>query len=103
MKRVLVYLVLALFLSGCATQDRWYKSIVREPGKFDPLVLVTNDFPTSCDERDWGCYVPEDIISATPARIYIKKGLSIWDYTCVLKHETKHHDGFDHPKGYSDC
>ena len=103
MKRVFLLFVLTLFLSGCEEESQWYKSKVRPPGTFEPVVTEVDDFPASCDPRDWGCYIPEDLSNATPGRIYIKKRLSPWDYACVYKHERKHHDGWDHPKGYRDC
>lgn len=109
---------LVVTCSGCATAAHgpapkalettpdlksWWKSTVRAPGKFEPLVFEQEAFPKSCNWQAQGCYVPEHLASATPARIYIRSRLEPWDYWCTHRHEMWHHKGWDHVAGLSDC
>lgn len=95
-------LLAAFFLVGCAPpEDQWKKT--HPAGKFEPVVIVTERFPKACPFRAIGCYVREDLASASPGVIYIKPRLPEWEYWCVHRHEMKHHAGYTHPEGFSDC
>lgn len=99
---------------GCATrQDIWFES-TRPIPKWKALVLTTDDFPNGCDARALGCYIPEDVPSITPGRIYVRPHLAPWDRQCVLDHEEKHHGKpaapgspgvppMEHEPGFEDC
>jgi len=110
---ILAALVVILMV-GCMTkQDVWFDSIRPIP-KWKALVLTTDSFPSSCDARALGCYIPEDVSSITPGRIYVRPHLAPWDRQCVLDHEEKHHGKpaapgspgikpMEHEPGYEDC
>ena len=104
------YVLVLLFLGGCATNEKpdaiphspWHLSTVRPPAKYPPLILEVNRIPF-CGLHAEGCYVPEDLKNAIPGRIYIAQRLEPWEYWCVRQHEMRHHQGWDHPDGFSDC
>ncbi|CAB4199389.1 hypothetical protein UFOVP1326_42 [uncultured Caudovirales phage] len=101
MRHLLVTLIL---LAGCTPPDPvWYPSKTRAPGTFKPYIVEAAKLPKACNTHAWGCYVPEDIASATPGRIYILLGLHDDDKACVLEHEMKHWRGLDHDPGLADC
>lgn len=110
-------LIVLAMLAGCASNHGvapvvreatpdlkvWFKSTTRPPAKFEPLVFEQEAFPKSCNWQAQGCYVPEHLASATPARIYIRPRLEPWDYWCTHKHEMWHHKGWEHAYGFRDC
>lgn len=94
--------VLAFTLAACSPpEDKWQKT--RPVATFPPVIVEQEKFPTGCPFRALGCYIPEDLASATPAIIYLKPKLPPWEYECVMKHEMKHHAGWTHAPGLSDC
>ena len=102
MSRVLLLAI--LLLASCGEKPPvWYPSKVRAPGRFNPTVDRVAKMPAGCDVRAWGCYIPEDVKSATPGRIFILRGLHIDDDACVYEHEMKHWRGLDHDPGLADC
>ena len=101
-------------LVGCiSTQNPWYES-ARPIPKWKAIVIESESFPARCDARALGCYIPEDVPSITPGRIYVRPRLSPWDRQCVLAHEEKHHGKpaapgstgvkpMEHEPGFEDC
>lgn len=95
-------LIFVALLAACSPpEDPWKKT--HPAGKFAPVVIVTERFPKACPFLAIGCYVREELATATPGVIYIKPKLPPWQYECVLKHEMKHHAGYTHAPGMSDC
>lgn len=54
-------------------------------------VVELDDLQGVCYEHMWGCFVVEDRI------IYLLKSLDLKTKECVLTHELKHADGYNHP------
>lgn len=96
-----VFVAVALLAACSPAEDPWKKT--RPAGTYAPVIVVQENFPQGCPFRALGCYIPEDLPTATPGIIYIKPKLPPWQHECVMKHEMKHHAGYTHGPGFSDC
>ena len=76
-----------LMLASCSQEPYWVK--VRDP----VLLLELREVDNPCGRTDWdGCAIWGE------QRIEIRRGLSPARRQCVLQHERKHFDGYDHAK-----
>jgi hypothetical protein len=93
----------------------WFKSSERKPAITKAEVVEVAKFDKRCSDLYTnsmrGCYIPEKCdplyptmsVFCIPGRIEIAMYLPPWVKECIIKHERKHEEGYDHTHNWSDC
>ena len=115
--KYLPLLVAAFFISSCEfdSSSQWYLSKTRKPAITQAQVVEVDVFDSKCSDLYTnnlrGCYIPEQCdplypgmtVFCIPGRIEIAERMTPWERDCVIKHERRHEQGYDHPPKWSDC